>query len=75
MNLNTNRVIRDPIYKDIKLPANELTDHFYDTGLYESEWKQSKHLKINHPYMGKMSFPEKEENPSRTITAYKNWYI
>jgi DNA (cytosine-5)-methyltransferase 1 len=66
-----NRTIQDPLYKDIILQSNDLTDHFYDTGLYECEWKQSKHLKINHPYMGRMSFPENEENPSRTITATK----
>jgi len=65
------RIIQDPLYKDIKLHSYELTDHFYDTGLYACEWKQSKHLKINHPYMGTMSFPENEENPSRTITATK----
>src|SRR5690606_38400275 len=28
-------------------------------------------LKVNHPYMGKMSFPENENRPSRTITATK----
>lgn len=48
-----------------------LTDHFYDTGIYEVEWKFSKFWKVNHPYMGKMSFPENENNPSRTITATK----
>jgi DNA (cytosine-5)-methyltransferase 1 len=67
----SHRIIQDPMYKDIRLTASELTDHFYDTGLYESEWKQSRHLKINHPYMGKMSFPENEDRPSRTITATK----
>ncbi len=28
-------------------------------------------LKGNHPYMGKMSFPENLDKPSRTITATK----
>jgi len=67
----TSKSIQDPLYEDIILPINQLTDHFYDTGLYESEWRQSRHLKINHPYMGKMSFPEKNDSPSRTITATK----
>lgn len=61
--------------KDIQYPIeidqDKITDHFYDTGVYESEWKFSRHWKINHPFMGKMSFPENENNPSRTITATK----
>lgn len=66
-----NKKIIDPLYSNIVLKSDELTDHFYDTGLYECEWKQSQYLKLNHPYMGKMSFPENEEKPSRTITATK----
>lgn len=69
--IESNREIVDPLYPSIKIRAKELTDHFYDTGLYECEWKQSKFLKVNHPYMGKMAFPENEEKPSRTITATK----
>ena len=63
------RLIKDPLYPSIQLKLNELTDHFYDTGLYTCVWKQSKFLKTNHPYMGRMSFPENELKPSRTITA------
>ena len=33
--------------------------------------ENSKYLKTNHPYMGKMSFPENENKPSRTVTATK----
>lgn len=54
-----------------KIPQNEITDHFYDTGVYEVEWRFSKFLKKNHPYMGVMSFPENSDKPSRTITATK----
>lgn len=65
----------EKLIKDIQYPfeikQNKITDHFYDTGVYESEWKFSRHWKINHPFMGKMSFPENENNPSRTITATK----
>ncbi len=61
--------ICDPLYPQISLPLGEFTDHFYDTGLYESQWENSKFMKRNHPYMGKMSFPENENNPSRTVTA------
>jgi len=64
--------IKDPIYNEIKMTVSELSDNFYDSGLYKSEWKQSKFLKTNHPYMGKMSFPENQNNPSRTVTATKS---
>lgn len=64
------RIIIDPQYK-IKIAQSELSDHFYDTGIYQVEWKFSKYCKTNHPFMGKMSFPENENKPSRTITATK----
>jgi len=70
-NKKNSRRISDPNYPNIKISHNKLTDHFYDTGLYMTEWRQSKYLKVNHPYMGTMSFPENESNPSRTIIATK----
>lgn len=63
-------LIKDILYP-IELEQNKITDHFYDTGVYEAEWRFSRHWKTNHPFMGKMSFPENENNPSRTITATK----
>ncbi len=63
------RIVYDPVYTDIKIPVSSLTDHFYDSGLYECQWKDSLFMKRNHPFMGKMAFPENEYNPSRTITA------
>jgi DNA (cytosine-5)-methyltransferase 1 len=65
-----NKIIADPQY-DLFIPQKNLTDHFYDTGIYKVEWKFSKYWKTNHPFMGKMSFPENENKPSRTITATK----
>jgi DNA (cytosine-5)-methyltransferase 1 len=66
----SDKIINDPQYQ-IKISQTQLTDHFYDTGIYKVEWKFSKYWKINHPFMGKMSFPENENKPSRTITATK----
>ena len=66
----SDNIIKDPHYQ-IKISQSQLTDHFYDTGIYKVEWKFSKYWKINHPFMGKMSFPENENKPSRTITATK----
>jgi DNA (cytosine-5)-methyltransferase 1 len=66
-----NGIITDPLYDHISIDIATLTDQFYDTGLYECEWSHSQIQKINHPYMGRMSFPENEHKPSRTITATK----
>jgi DNA (cytosine-5)-methyltransferase 1 len=65
------REISDPNYPGLSIKSNQLTDHYYDTALFQCEWQQSKFLKTNHPYMGKMSFPENDKKPSRTITATK----
>ncbi len=67
---NKANIISDLQYP-IKIEQKQITDHFYDTGVYEVEWKFSKHWKTNHPFMGKMSFPENIDKPSRTITATK----
>jgi len=66
----SNKAISDPQYP-IQISQELLTDHFYDTGIYKIEWKISKYWKVNHPFMGKMSYPENENKPSRTITATK----
>lgn len=66
----SDNIISDPQY-EITISQSQLTDHFYDTGIYKVEWKFSKYWKTNHPFMGKMSFPENEKKPSRTITATK----
>ncbi|GAA4071444.1 hypothetical protein GCM10022389_15860 [Flavobacterium cheonanense] len=68
--MKSDKKINDPQYQ-LQIPQNQLSDHFYDTGIYRVEWKFSKYWKTNHPFMGKMSFPENENKPSRTITATK----
>jgi DNA (cytosine-5)-methyltransferase 1 len=70
-NESSKKVI-DPVYNSIEINVNSLTDHFYDSGLYRSEWRQSREHKVNHYCMGKMSFPENRNKPSRTITATKS---
>lgn len=62
----------DPNYPKLKVKMSELTDHFYDTGLYKIEWEKAEHLKTNHPFMGKMSFPENEDRSCRTIMATRS---
>lgn len=65
----SSRRVQDPNYPSLFIKSNDLSDHFYDTGLYECEWRQSRFLKVNHPYMGPMYFPENETRASRTVTA------
>lgn len=62
----------DPNYPGLKVSMTGLTDHFYDTGVYESEWRTARFAKVNHPFMGKMSFPENEKRPSRTVMATRS---
>ena len=69
----SDKLITDPQYS-IRISQNQLSDHFYDTGIYNVEWKCSNYCKTNHPFMGKMSFPENDNKPSRTITATKSAY-
>lgn len=66
------KVYIDPNYPSLKFVANKITDHFYDSGIYKNQWEKAKDLKINHPFMGRMSFPEDENNPSRTIMATRS---
>lgn len=63
--------VRDPLYNQLTIDVGSLTDHFYDTGIFEVDWRTSQYLKTNHPYMGRMSFPEDSDRPSRTVTATK----
>ena len=68
---NKSTLIQDPNYKNLSLKTTEVTDHFYDTRIHDMDAKLSQELKENHPYMGKMSFPENLDKPVRTITATK----
>ena len=68
----SNITYADPNYPSLKCKMNLITDHFYDSGIYESQWRKARDLKLNHPYMGKMSFPEDERAPSRTIMATRS---
>ncbi len=62
-------VVVDPNYPTLMLGKADLTDHYYDTGIYEVNWQNSKILKTDHGFMGKMAFPEDESRPIRTVMA------
>ena len=61
--------VMDPNYRMEKVRIENFKDHFYDTGVYQVQWQKARDLKQRHPYMGKMSFPENMNKPSRTIMA------
>nr|WP_281505778.1 DNA cytosine methyltransferase [Streptococcus uberis] len=67
--INQDYLIPDPNYPDELISTSDITDHYYDTGIYRVQWQRAKDLKLMHPYMGKMSFPENFDKPSRTIMA------
>ena len=64
-----NKYVKDPNYKEVTIKESEITDHFYDSGVYETKWKDCMLKKTKHPFMGKVQFPENFNKPSRTITA------
>lgn len=60
--------IDDPHY-GFSLPVSQLTDHFYDTEMTEGEARRIRDAKTDHPYMGRMPFPDDLDRPSRTVVA------
>ncbi|WP_345975661.1 DNA cytosine methyltransferase [Sulfurimonas sp. HSL3-7] len=66
---NLEETIQDPNYNDFDLVSKDITDHHYVMEVADFEWKKAKRLKQDKGYMGKMSFPENLDKPSRTIMA------
>jgi DNA (cytosine-5)-methyltransferase 1 len=58
----------DPNY-GLKVATKNLTDHFYNVELSPEEAASLKEVKTNHPYMGRMVFPDNPGRPARTIVA------
>lgn len=66
--LRTHPII-DPIY-GIQIDHPEhLTDHVLENNLSEEEARLNREAKTHHPVYNKMSFPDRQDRPSRTITA------
>lgn len=61
-------VVQDPNFS-LKLPADELTDHFYDARFNEIERRSIHQAKTQHPYMGKLAWPDRLDRPARTVVA------
>lgn len=64
-----NSVVNDINYPDLQMSRQEITDHHYIYELADFEWKTALRLKQDKGYMGKMSFPENLNKPSRTVMA------
>jgi DNA (cytosine-5)-methyltransferase 1 len=58
----------DPIY-GIQVQAEDLSDHIREPRLSEEEERINKEAKTHHPVYNRMSFPDNQNRPSRTITA------
>ncbi len=63
--------IKDPNY-GILISNIQITDHFYDTTIPRFEWEDARNKKLQARYYGRMSFPEDESKPSRTVMATKS---
>ncbi len=68
-NHNLEEKIQDPNYIDFQMTSKDITDHHYIMEIAEFEWQKAKIMKQDKGYMGKMSFPENLDKPSRTIMA------
>jgi len=61
--------VLDPFY-DISLDESELRDHFGDYCLFtQEEAERNRRQKTEHPYYGKMRFPDDLRRPARTVMA------
>lgn len=61
--------ITDVNYPDLKMDRCNVSDHMYVHELAPFEWNIAKRLKQDKGYMGRMSFPENTNRPSRTVMA------
>lgn len=67
-NDNLEEIIQDPNYA-FQMKSKEITDHHYIMEIADFEWKKAKRQKQDKGYMGRMSFPENFDKPSRTVMA------
>lgn len=63
------KTITDVNYPDLKMDRCNVSDHLYVHELAPFEWNVAKRLKQDKGYMGRMSFPENINKPSRTVMA------
>jgi len=60
--------VQDPLY-DIRIPVLRLKNHFHATCLSSHQVRRNRQQKLDHPWCGRMQFPDDLNAPARTITA------
>ena len=60
--------VYDPNYR-IPLSFSDLSDHFSDTRFNGLELISLRNAKLEHPYMGRMAWPDRSDRPARTVVA------
>lgn len=66
---NMENIINDSNYPTFSLRSKYLADHHYIKEITKYQWEKAKRLKQDKGYMGRMSFPENLDKPSRVIMA------
>jgi DNA (cytosine-5)-methyltransferase 1 len=59
--------VEDPSY-GVRVEAENLA-HYHDVDLAPDEAERIRNVKLEHPYMGRMAFPDSWDRPARTIVA------
>jgi DNA (cytosine-5)-methyltransferase 1 len=62
-------LVRDPVYPELCITAEELTNHYMDTRLSSTEVEICRRSKEDHSWYGRMSFPDDLDRPARTVMA------
>jgi len=60
--------LEDPNY-GFSISTKDLSDHFYDARFTEVEQRSIHRAKTQHPYMGKLAWPDRTDRPARTVVA------
>ncbi|WP_114793112.1 DNA (cytosine-5-)-methyltransferase [Niabella yanshanensis] len=58
----------DPVY-GFTLEEERMTDHLLEANLTAEEQRINRDAKTYHPVYNRMSFPDRQDRPSRTVTA------
>jgi DNA (cytosine-5)-methyltransferase 1 len=61
-------MVIDPTY-DLTMPVDRLTDHSHPVLLSPDEVRSIRRAKVDHPFMGRMAFPDATDRPARTVVA------
>ena len=69
LNEQNNSILIEDFYNGFKMKRIDITDHHYIQIIPKFQWEKAKIAKLDKGYMGKMSFPENMNKPSRTVMA------